>query len=112
MPAVRSGDHVVDTASLPRKRLRKRYNPAVRSIRDMDRRYAAARNAPKLVKRLESDIGGDPTAGQRELATRAALLSVLCGDAEVSIVHDQEFVVSAYLALANHTRSSLLSHGI
>jgi hypothetical protein len=97
---------------IPRKRRHRRYKPAVRSIADMDRRTAAARNAAELVKRLEADLGGDPTTAQQELATRAALLSVLCGDAEVAIVRGQPIDTAAYCGLVACQRRVLSALGL
>jgi hypothetical protein len=80
---------------------------------DLDGRTAAARNAAKLIARLTAELpGGDATSAQHELVVRAALLSVLAGDAEVAIVRGQAIDVSAYCTLANTQRRILSALGI
>jgi hypothetical protein len=104
----------VAASPIPRKRLRRRYKPAVRSLTDMDRRYKAARDAAKLIARLEAELpgGAPPTAAQHELCVRAGLLSALCGDAEIAIIKAQAIDVSAYCTLANTQRRILSALGI
>jgi hypothetical protein len=103
----------VAASPIPRKRRHRRYKPQVPTVADMDRRTAAARNAARLVKRLEAELpGGSPTAGQRELITRAAMLSALAGDAEVAIIKGQAIDVSSYCTLANTQRRILVALGI
>lgn len=84
----------------------------MRSVADLDRRTTAARNAAKLIERLQADLGGDLTAGQQELITRAALLSILAGDAEVAIIRGQAIDVASYCTLANTQRRVLMALGL
>jgi len=84
----------------------------VRSLLDLDQRCAAARRARALVATLERELGGDPSAAQRELITRVALLSVLSGDAEVAILNGVPIDVTAYCTLANTQRRILSTLGI
>ena len=50
------------------------------TIKDLDARSRAASFARNVASALESDLGGDPSTGQKQLVQRAAILSAICED--------------------------------
>jgi hypothetical protein len=70
-------------------------------IGDMDQRTAAARVARELVGAIESDLGGDPSAAQSELAQRAAMVGAYCATCEQRLAMGEEIDVATWLAACN-----------
>jgi len=105
-------DADASAAASPPKRLRKRYRRDVRTLADLDGRTAPARRARSLAARLCAELPGDPTAGQQELVTRCALLSILASDAEVKILRNEAIDVHGYVALVNCQRRVLQALGL
>jgi hypothetical protein len=78
----------------------------------LDQRCAATQAARHCIERLTSDLGGDLSAGERQLVERAALLSVVLSDFETKWVGGQQIALSDYLAALNTFRRLLVSLGL
>ena len=103
---------VIDTETdddRPRTRAGK---PRLRSLDELDSRTAAARKAQQMVSSLVSDLGGDPTTAERQIAQRAALLSAMLEDAEARWVTGETIDLSEYGFLANTQRRLLVTLGL
>jgi hypothetical protein len=86
----------------------------LRTLDDLDNRYASARHARALVDRLMDDLGGRETlsAARQELITRAALTGALCEDIETRWISGEPVVVADYALLANAQRRLLVTVGL
>lgn len=84
----------------------------LRTLDDIDGRTRAARIAKELVVALESDLGGDLTAAQRELVKRAALLGAIVGDAEAAWLERRPTDLNLYGTLADRQRRILEALGL
>lgn len=84
----------------------------LRSIDDLDGRTAAARRARELVEALETDLGGDPTTGERELIKRAALLGAITEDCEVRWLERRPADLTLYGTLVDRQRRILEALGL
>jgi hypothetical protein len=90
-------------ATIPAKFARTR----IKSLSDFDLRAPYGRRAIKLRNGLISDLGGDPTNAQREIAQRAAVLSVMLESYEARWLAGEEINETLYTTLANCQRKSL-----
>lgn len=81
----------------------------LRSLNDLDGRTGAAKRTRALIAAIESDLGGADrlSAGEREIAQRAALVGAVLEDAETAWLSGQPLDIAAYTTLAN-TQSRLL----
>jgi hypothetical protein len=79
------------------------------TLADLDGRTNAAKAARALVADLESDLGGADrlSAGEREIAQRAAIASAILHDIEAGWLSGRGIDIAAYTSLAN-TQSRLL----
>ena len=86
----------------------------VLSLGDLDRRTSAYRSAQRLLGDLLSDLGGEDhaSAGQRELAQRAAVLGALIEDSEVKLLRGETVDLNGYLASVNCHRRLLSTLGL
>lgn len=84
------------------------------SLADIDRRTAAFRNSQALLADILADLGGaaNASAGQRELAQRAAVLSALIGHAEAKWLLGEAIDLGSYLASVNAYRRVLATLGL
>jgi hypothetical protein len=65
-----------------------------------------------LAASLESDLGNDPTAGQKQLVQRAAVISAVCEDFETRFLLGEPFELPEYLVAANCLRRVLATLGL
>lgn len=84
------------------------------SLADIDRRTAAFRNSQALLADILADLGGEAnaSAGQRELAQRAAVLAAMIGDAEARWLRGEAIDLGSYLAAVNAHRRVLATLGL
>lgn len=76
----------------------------LKTLDDLDKRSRAYKHARRLVKDMESDLGGseNTTRAQRELVVRAAMLSALATDMEARYLRREEKIdVDTYCKLTN-----------
>jgi len=83
------------------------------SLGDIDRRTRAARQAEQLLADLINDLGGPRavTAGQRELAQRAAVMTALIEDMEARMLRGDPVDMNGYLAAVNAMRRVVATLG-
>jgi hypothetical protein len=81
----------------------------LKTLDDLDHRTTACRRALSFVSQLESDLGGDPTVAQRELAKRAGALSAILEDFETRwwLKEEQDQSLADYLSGCNVQRRIL-----
>jgi hypothetical protein len=84
------------------------------TMADIDRRTAAYRNADQLLHEILTDLGGEASAsaGQRELAQRAAVLAAMIADSEAKWLRGDPIDLSGYLASVNAHRRILATLGL
>jgi hypothetical protein len=82
------------------------------TLKDLDARSRAAAFAKNLAASLESDLGNDPTAGQKQLVHRAAVISAVCEDFETRFLLGEPFELPDYLVAANCLRRVLATLGL
>jgi hypothetical protein len=82
------------------------------TLKDLDARSRAAAFAKSLAASLESDLGNDPTAGQKQLVQRAAVISAVCEDFETRFLLGEPFELPEYLVAANCLRRVLATLGL
>ncbi len=99
------------TATMPRPKTRQG-KARLLTLSDLDGRTAAAREALQLVASIETDLGGDLTAGEQQLATRAALLGAIVSDFETRWVAGEQIPLSDYFAACNVQRRILATLGL
>jgi hypothetical protein len=84
------------------------------TLADLDARTKAAQRARQVLAAIEGDLGGADrlSEGQRQLAQRAALISVQCEDYETRFLMGQPHELPDYLAACNCLRRVLASLGL
>lgn len=84
------------------------------TLADIDRRTRAYQAAERLLGELVADLGGDAnvTAGERELAQRAAVLGAMIEDIEARWLRGEPVPLGDYLAAINCSRRLLCSIGL
>jgi hypothetical protein len=84
------------------------------TLADLDQRTKAAGRAKQILRSIESDCGGADrmSEGQRQLAQRAALLSVQAEDYETRFLLGQPHEVPDYLATCNNLRRMFEALGL
>lgn len=84
------------------------------SLCDLDRRTVAYRNAERLMANLLADLGGEDhaSAGQRELARRAAVMGAMIEDNEARYLRGEQIDLASYLAAVNAHRRVLATIGL
>lgn len=84
----------------------------LRTINDLDGRTRAAKLATRLLAALENDLGGNPSAAQRELAKRAALLGAITEDFEARWLEKEPADLGTYGMLVDRQRRCLEALGL
>jgi hypothetical protein len=84
------------------------------SLDRLDGRTIAARRARELVEAIEADLGGADrlSEGTKQLARRAAVLSVFIENSEASWLAGQEVQLGDYLSAVNSQRRVLTTIGL
>jgi glutathione S-transferase len=82
------------------------------TLNTLDRRSAAYGEAKQLIADLTADLGGDPTAAERQLIQRAAICGVIAGDFETRWIAGDAIPLADYLATCNVQRRELMSLGL
>jgi len=104
---------VADTTRLPRAQTR-RGRARLITLDALDGRTAAAQNARALIASLTESMGGEAalSVGERELVTRAALLSAIVTDFETRWVAGESVPLVEYLQTVNTMRRVLSTLGL
>jgi hypothetical protein len=82
------------------------------TLKDLDARSRAASFTRNLASALESDLGGDPSIGQKQLVQRAAILSAICEDFETRHLLGEPIELVDYLTTTNVLRRVLATLGL
>jgi hypothetical protein len=95
---------------MPRKLLAK---ARLLTLEALDGRTIASRRARDLAKQIETDLGGNLSAAQSELVTRAALLSAFCADQESRwLAGDDAVDLGAWLSAIDRQRRTFQALGL
>jgi hypothetical protein len=78
----------------------------------VDGRSKVARRYRDVYGQLVSDLGGDPSEAQNQVARRAATLAAWCEQQEALFVLGREFDITAYGTAANNLRRLLCTIGL
>ncbi len=84
----------------------------LRSLDDLDQRTAAARAARTLVAGLESDLGKEPSTGERELIKRIAIAGAIAEDIETRWLQGARIDIAEYATLINAQRRLCVTIGL
>lgn len=84
----------------------------INSLADLDGRTRAASKARALVNDLTSDLGRDPSTGQRQLIVRIAICAVVIEDLETRWIGGEAIDFGAYTRLLNTQRRLLATIGL
>ncbi len=85
------------------------------TLDQLDARTAAAQGARQLIEQLIVDMeagGRELTVGERQLATRAAMLEAVIGDFETRWVAGEQIALGDYFAAVNVQRRVLATLGL
>jgi glutathione S-transferase len=84
------------------------------TLADIDRRTRAFQAAERLLGELIVDLGGEAraSAGEREIAQRAAVLGSLIEDIEARWLRGETIALGDYLAATNAQRRLLATLGL
>jgi hypothetical protein len=101
--------------ALPAPRRRRRTVPPKRklqSLAQLDKRTGLARAARDLQAAIIADLGGDLSAAQTVLVTRAALLDAFCGACEAAWLTGAGAMDPSYAGCVSQLRRTLESLGL
>jgi hypothetical protein len=90
----------------------KKFGERLLSLRDVDARRVPLRKVLSVARRLEQDLGSDPSTAQSELIRRASVLAAMLEDTEARLLLGQEVSVSDYLAAASVQKRLLEALGL
>ena len=84
------------------------------TLADIDRRTRAYQAAERLLAELIADLGGEgrASAGEREIAQRAAVLGAMIEDIEARYLRGEAIGLGDYLAATNAQRRLLATLGL
>jgi len=84
------------------------------TLKDFDGRCRAAARVKEIMGALEADLGGRDrlSEAQRQLVTRAAMLSVQAEDYEARFMLGEPHEVDVYLTTTNNLRRVLVTLGL
>ena len=78
----------------------------------VDGRSATFRRYRDILASLCSDMGGDPSEAQLQIARRASSLAVWCEEQDAAAVNGQPFDIAAYTTASNSLRRLLADLGL
>ena len=104
----------VDAHTIDRERAPARGKLRPLTLADIDRRTRAFQAAERLLGELIVDLGGEAraSAGEREIAQRAAVLGSLIEDIEARWLRGETIALGDYLAATNAQRRLLATLGL
>jgi hypothetical protein len=110
--AVQQTNGVGNANLLPKRSKTRQGKPRLLTLDSLDARSAAYADACRLIENLLSDLGGDPSAGERQLVTRAVMTGAIAADFETRWVAGQAITLGEYLATVNTQRRALVTLGL
>ena len=78
----------------------------------VDGRSAMVRRYRDILSQLVSDMGGDPSEAQLQIARRAASIAIWCEDKDAAAANGEPFDITAYGTAANALRRLLADLGL
>jgi hypothetical protein len=82
------------------------------TLGDLDGRTLAAKQARRIRRNIEQDLGGDLSEAERQLCQRAAVIGALCEDTESRLMLGEQISIEPYLASVNVLRRLLGTLGL
>ena len=82
------------------------------TLADLDKRTTAARRARELIDAIASDLGGDLSTGEQQVAQRASLLGCMAESLETQWLLGEPVDTNVYCTIINAQRRALESVGL
>lgn len=100
------------SVATPKPQARTRVGNGSVVLQDVDARSATYRRYREILAALVSDMGGDPSEAQEQIARRAASLAIWCEDQDAAAANGQPLAIAAYTTASNTLRRLLESLGL
>ncbi|AKM11520.1 hypothetical protein AB433_03895 [Croceicoccus naphthovorans] len=97
---------------VPKPQARTRVGNGSTVLAGVDGRSATFRRYREVLASLVTDMGGDPSEAQSQLARRAASLVCWCEEQDAAAANGEEFDVKAYTTASNTLRRLLGDLGL
>jgi hypothetical protein len=82
------------------------------TLADLDKRTTAARRARELIDAIASDLGGDLSTGEQQVAQRASLLGCMAESLETQWLLGEPVDTAVYCTIINAQRRALETVGL
>jgi hypothetical protein len=99
----------VDT---PKPEARTRVGNGTVVLDGVDGRSVVLRRYREILAQLTSDMGGDPSEAQQQIARRAAMLAIWCEQQDTEAAKGNAIDIAAYTTASNSLRRLLESLGL
>lgn len=97
---------------MPKPQQRTRVGNGSVVLNDVDGRSIVFRRYREILASLVSDMGGDPSEAQEQIARRAASLAIWCEQADTDAANGTPIDIGAYTTASNTLRRLLESLGL
>lgn len=97
---------------MPKPQARTRVGNGSVVLNDVDGRSTVFRRYREILASLVSDMGGDPSEAQEQIARRAASLAIWCEQADTDAANGKPIDIGAYTTASNSLRRLLESLGL
>jgi hypothetical protein len=111
----RTADFMAETTgtiAVPKRQARSRVGNGSAVLAGVDGRSAAMRRYKEILGQLVSDLGGDPSEAQTQIARRAATLAVWAEQEEAALANGGQLDIAAFTTAANTLRRLLSDLGL
>jgi hypothetical protein len=99
-------------SGIPKPQQRTRVGNGSVVLNDVDGRSIVFRRYREILASLVSDMGGDPSEAQQQIARRAASLAIWCEQADTDAANGKPIDVAPYTTASNTLRRLLESLGL
>lgn len=100
------------TIDVPKPNARSRVGNGSALLAGVDGRSAVFRRYRDILASLISDMGGDPSEAQMQIARRAASLAVWCEEQDASAANGEALDIATYTTASNTLRRLLADLGL
>lgn len=99
-------------SATPKPQARTRVGNGSAVLDGVDGRSVVFRRYREILAQLTSDMGGDPSEAQQQIARRAAMLAIWCEGEDTKAAKGQAIDIGAYTTASNSLRRLLESIGL
>lgn len=96
----------------PKPEARTRVGNGTVVLDGVDGRSVVLRRYREILAQLTSDMGGDPSEAQQQIARRAAMLAIWCEQQDTNAANGAVIDIAAYTTASNSLRRLLESLGL